>query len=359
MDDLIRVVIAKDLAGAPTEFQLVPYGTIELLGEEDILVDEESAASIVAFFERRGNDMVIDYEHQTEADPPVEAPAAGWIKRIINKGKDGVWAAVEWTERAARYLANKEYRYFSPVYFYRKKDRKLMFIKNMALTNEPKTNNIVPLVAKLDKGVVPKQLQANGMSKTTKKEEKIMLEKLIAFLKLAADASEEKVLAAVEALAAKAIALEAELATAVAKTAAPEILAAVGAAESDDIAAVVAKVEGLKATDTAAQQLSQQVASLRTELAEIKQADLIDTAMKDGKTDAAELDAWGRELAKNHPEQFEKIVLSRQPGSVVPVGSIGAAPKVPAAGLDDLQKSVNKMMGLDDETFQKYNSKAA
>ena len=62
--------------------------------------------------------MVVDYEHQTLSDR--EAPAAGWIKKIDGlaiKAKDGLWAIAEWTEKARQYIQNKEYRYFSPVFW--------------------------------------------------------------------------------------------------------------------------------------------------------------------------------------------------------------------------------------------------
>jgi len=52
--------------------------------------------------------MVIDYEHQTLKD--IQAPAAGWIKQLTWKGEAGLWAVVDWTQQAACYLANKEYR---------------------------------------------------------------------------------------------------------------------------------------------------------------------------------------------------------------------------------------------------------
>ena len=105
-----------------------------------------------------------------------------------------------------------------------------------------------------------------------------------------------------------------------------------------------------------AQKLSLQVAELQKQIGEMRQTDLIELALKDGKTSPAELDDWGRELAKTSPEQFRKIVLSRPAGSVVPVQGIHLGKETPAAGVpDDVQLSVNKQMGLDDETFKKYN----
>jgi len=139
----------KEIEGAPAEFQLLPYGRIEIEGEEDAVLDEESMASVIANFERRGNDMVIDYEHQTLKD--VEAPAAGWIKRLIDKGKQGLWVVVDWTEKGAQYLKNREYRYFSPVFWVSKEGRKLVEIENVALTNFPRVNNLRPIVAKMSR----------------------------------------------------------------------------------------------------------------------------------------------------------------------------------------------------------------
>jgi len=90
--------------------------------------------------------MVVDYEHQTLK--AVQAPAAGWIKRLYNRGSDGLWAAVEWTQRARAYLASREYRYFSPFFLARKADGHIINLINVALTNMPKMNHIRPIVAK-------------------------------------------------------------------------------------------------------------------------------------------------------------------------------------------------------------------
>lgn len=63
----------------------------------------------------------IDYEHQTLKD--MQAPAAGWVKDITLKS-DGIYGAVDWTERAAEYLKNREYKYISPVVTLRNADKK-------------------------------------------------------------------------------------------------------------------------------------------------------------------------------------------------------------------------------------------
>lgn len=139
--------ILKSIDGAPVEFQLFPYGRIEVEGEDDAFLDDASMDLIIADFDRRGNDMVIDYEHQTLEG--VQAPAAGWIKRLINKGKEGLWVAVEWTKHAKEYLQNREYRYFSPVFWVTDQRQKIVKIEHVALTNYPKINNLKPIMAKM------------------------------------------------------------------------------------------------------------------------------------------------------------------------------------------------------------------
>ena len=62
--------------------------------------------------------LVMDYNHQTDyaAQPGVggRAPAAGWIKELSARD-DGIWGLVEWTPAAKAAVANREYRYVSPV----------------------------------------------------------------------------------------------------------------------------------------------------------------------------------------------------------------------------------------------------
>lgn len=140
------LAILKEMTGAPGEFQVLPEGKIEIEGMNPAFLDEAAAGGVIAAFKARGNHMVVDYEHQTLTDGP--APAAGWIKDLIWKGKEGLWAAVEWTKKAKEHLENREYRYFSPVMLVGAKDGRVVKLINIALTNSPKINHLQPIVAK-------------------------------------------------------------------------------------------------------------------------------------------------------------------------------------------------------------------
>ena len=63
-------------------------------------------------------------------------PAAGWIKELQAR-EDGIWARVAWTPRAAELLANREYRYLSPVFRYRAKDGVVTELTGAGLTHNP------------------------------------------------------------------------------------------------------------------------------------------------------------------------------------------------------------------------------
>lgn len=368
MNSSVIKVILKAIEGAPATFQLLPWGEIDIEDEGKGVVDEEAIAAMIADFERRGNDLVIDYEHQTMKD--VQAPAAGWIRKLVDKGKDGLWAVVEWTAKAREYLEAREYRYYSPVMWIRKSDRRILKLENVALTNFPKINQLAPIIAKMEAG------QEGNLNH--EEEGKTMLKKLRKLLGLADDAGEDKVVEAAEKLAAKAN-----------RVAAKEVLDAIGVKEDvskdDAVKAVsglksgkaevvackevldaleidasaskedaVQAVAGLKTTGTAAEDLSKQVAKLTSQLAEMKRDDLVALALKEGKTSPDELDKWGRDLAKNDPKRFELIVLSRAPGSVIPVGTLPEDDGGHRGKVDEAVLAVAKAFGLTEEDLKKY-----
>ena len=109
-------------------------------------------ASIVKNYRKRGTgDLVIDYDHSTEfaagAGEPV--PAAGWLKQIEDApDANGVlWGLAQFTERAAKMLAAREYKYFSPVLVWGARDKNTGEPQGTTLTSIALTNS--PLMEKL------------------------------------------------------------------------------------------------------------------------------------------------------------------------------------------------------------------
>ena len=121
--------------------KLLPLGLVHST-KGDFLVDNESFQAIRCKFTERKLQIPIDYEHQTLKN--MQAPAAGWIKDIVLKS-DGIYGAVDWTERAAEYLKNKEYRYLSPVVLTQGKERRVVALHSAALTNTPAIDAMTPV----------------------------------------------------------------------------------------------------------------------------------------------------------------------------------------------------------------------
>ena len=113
--DINYIILSNSLPFEESSYSAqTPYKMVKLLPlglvhstKGDFLVDNESFQAIRCKFTERQLQIPIDYEHQTLKD--MQAPAAGWIKDIILRS-DGIYGAVDWTERAAEYLKNKEYR---------------------------------------------------------------------------------------------------------------------------------------------------------------------------------------------------------------------------------------------------------
>ncbi len=135
-----------ELRVPPTEFRVFSVGVNET-EKGDFLFDEEAAKLVMAAWAERKIDLSIDYEHQSLATPPMEAPNAAtkWVPEIRN---GELWATqVRWTDRALGYLISGEYRYFSPAFEYDDKTGRVTQLINIALTNNPAMRGITPLVA--------------------------------------------------------------------------------------------------------------------------------------------------------------------------------------------------------------------
>lgn len=132
----------SNLTKAPDYIRVLPLGNVSS-EKGNFVVDGESYRLMKEHMQRRAIDIVIDYEHQTLGN--VQAPAGGWIKELILK-KDGIYARVEWTNKAKNYLRCKEYRYLSPVVIIQKNSHRVSQLHSVALTNTPAINGMTPIV---------------------------------------------------------------------------------------------------------------------------------------------------------------------------------------------------------------------
>ena len=324
---IIANIEAKD-GKAPEWVLLFKEGWNEIERQGKFLVDRQAYEVLAKYVYQRGNDIVFDYEHQTLKD--IKAPAAGWLKELRYDDGVGIMARMEWTDEAAQYITKKEYRYFSPVFFIRKTDKRVISMHSVALTNAPLINHLTPLLAKLG---------------ATLEEENDMefLKKIIAKLGLADDASEDAVIEAVAKLKDK----PPETKEVIAK----DVLDALDLKEESDTSVVVASIHALKQTEKG--MVSQvEFEALQKKLVAKDADEIVAKAIAEGKITPDQKE-WAGEYAVRDLEGF-KTFVAKAP-VVIPLKKLpGKEPEADQANIDEATKTVAKMMDVSVEDIKKY-----
>ena len=310
---------------------LFKAGTGEIKNEGHFLVDKQAFDLMQEYVGAQGNEIVFDYEHQTVKG--TQAPAAGWIKELAWEDGVGIKARVEWTDKALEYIANGEYRYFSPVFFTRKIDRRVCGLHSVALTNTPKTKNLTPILAKLE------------LEETLNKEEVMDKKKLIADLGLKDDATDKDIAAAVAKLGVKFP--ESKTKTVISK----DILDVLELEESDDETAVVASINVLKQTTKNSVSV-EDFNKLQAKIAKKEAGDVVDAAMKAGKITPDQKE-WATDYAQKNLKGFE-LFISKAP-VVIPLSNLpGKEIEVDLVILDKATKTIANMMDVTADDIKKY-----
>jgi len=295
---------------APEWVQLIPAGSFSGRdGRGPYLLD---GASVLAAFERGGIDLPIDYEHQTleAAAKAGPVPAAGWIKALeVREGS--LWGRAAWTPKAADLIAQREYRFLSPVFRHDKAGR-IVALEGAGLTHYPN----LELTPVAHRTAAPSQTE--GVSSMSD------LHAVAAALGAPADAD-------AAALAAHAAHLKAEL----------EAARSAGRAAPDPREWVPMSQHKAVAEELAA--LQKQVAKEKAEAA-------VRAAMSAGKL-APAMQAWATAYAEKDPEGFAEWVKAA-PAILPPEGG-KAAHRVAsnADTLTDEDRYVCAALGLSEADF--------
>jgi len=174
--------------------QYLPLGTYEHPTHGTIEITHDRVKKFVSNFDEkvREQDLDIDYDHKL-----LDTKAAGWIKAAEDRGEEGLWVQVDFTDSAYDALKKKEYRYFSAEFADEWTHPKngttfedVMF--GGAITNRPFIKDILPINL------------SEFIRETTKESVESMDAKLKASLvkiyKLNEDATDEEVVAAAQAV---------------------------------------------------------------------------------------------------------------------------------------------------------------
>lgn len=319
----------------PDEVQLLPYGKIKGRdGRKFAMFDIAAVISNTLKWYNPASgsdklDLVIDYEHQTLfADKNgAPAPAAAWIKQLINKGSDGLWGKVEWTDRAKKQIAEREYRYLSPVFRHDEKGN-VLALTCAGLTNYPNL-----------------ELQAFNKSNLNNQEDKQvdLLAKLIQLLGLPESASEQDVIDAVTQL--KSAGGQASL----------NKIAGLLATAADEQSIITAinkqKLESIDAAQYAA--LNQQITALKEQVAANKAESAVSQAIADGKLIPALKDnalaihkSLGEAAFNDFVAKMPQLALNK---SDAPTGT----PPASEGSLTGVELAVCKALGISQEDYKK------
>lgn len=328
MQKYTLILNQEDLTSVPDVIKIVPKGKVSS-EKGDFLVNEESFEQMKQQFQRRGLDLVIDYEHQTLKD--VQAPAAGWIKEIT-QGEDAILAKVEWTSKGAEYLKNKEYKYLSPVIRVRKKDSLAIGLHSVALTNTPAIDHMFPLVLK----------------NTEEEEEMEFLKEIAAKLGIAVseEMSDEEIAKAIF----SAIPAQDGAEEVIANKNILTLLGLSGSAKEEDVTAAIMalkqpKEEGWK----------EKYDQLKERLDKKEADELVLKALTSGKITADQKD-WAQDYALSNKESFEKF-LEKAP-QIVPMGRMElSSQEKKSFEMDDTALMMCKALGVSSEDFKKYAAK--
>lgn len=342
----IMVLTSGDLGECPDKIKILPVGRINS-EKGDFIVDEESYNAMKAEMQRRGIDIVIDYEHQTLQD--VQAPASGWVKELIYT-PEAIIAKVEWTPKAQEYLKNREYRYLSPVVLTRKKDNKAVALHSLALTNTPAINGMFAIVN-----------SANIETENDTGGKGMDLQKLKELLGLPADAAEEVVMnALMEKLGSAEKKEESEEKQEELKPDKEEagetevvansvILGLLGLQENAKTEDVAGKIMALKA---GADSQQQEIADALNRLKNREANEVVMSALKAGKITAAQKD-WAKDYVLKDRKGFDAFI--EKAPVVVPIGKLDLkdAPKRNV----EVDSLVLKATGMTKEDIEKYADK--
>ncbi|MGL5814914.1 MAG: phage protease [Aeromonas sp.] len=348
--------------GADGWHQLLPMGPFKARDGRPFDVpgghwqlDKAIATTLLNRVREQGQDILIDYDHQTlKTDQNGQpAPAAGWYNadEIEWREGQGLFIKPRWTDRAAALVAAGEYRFLSAVFPYDAQGRPLE-LRMTAITNDPGVVGMQALAALSAHPVQPGQpaTPAHVAHKETPMNE--LLKKLLAKLgiELTGDPTDEQLQKALT---------ELDSLQASAKKA-PELEAALSA-EKASLAALKAQPGGQVdlaqyvpvATYNA---LVTQVAALTAQVDTTDAATLIKEARTQGKVVAAE-EEYLTAYASQKGVAALKALLDPRPAIAALAASQTAAVTLPEKKGDAVLSAEDKyaadQLGISHEAFAK------
>lgn len=268
---------------------------------EGWLLDEAGAAALIARAKSRSDRKLIDYEHQSmRASEVAPAPAAGWFADLewrnpTESDPGGLYVTPEWTPRAAAMIADREYRYLSPLFSYDPATGRVLDLVSVGLVNQAGLDGLADLAA-----------LAASKHFSPQEDQPMIPKPLLAALAVADTATEAEALTALAALKTERDALKTEIAAL--KTAAPD-------------PAKFVPVEAVA-------KLQEQLAALSADMLAKEVDSLVEAALADGRL-PADLKDWAASLGKTNLAALKDFCAKAKP--VAALAGMQTGNRAPAA----------------------------
>lgn len=126
-------------AEVPTDIMLIPAGPL-IRGRDGRRWSMDDPQAVILATQARGVDIPIDWNHAIEHQAPRggQSPAAGWIGLSTLRVRDGaIWGTAAWNAAGSDSVAAREYRYLSPVFYYRGETLEVHSLVSISLVNSP------------------------------------------------------------------------------------------------------------------------------------------------------------------------------------------------------------------------------
>lgn len=315
------------------------------------VIDAKIAANVIAFNSARTTPLVIDYEHQTlnKEKNGQPAPAAGWFggADMFWRDGEGLFAKADLTQRAKDYIDADEYRFLSPVFYYKKGTGEILGLHSAALTNTPNIDGMAELAIAAASAELEQLTNEQEMTMDIED----LLEQLRWLLNLPTLATKDEVVA------------ELQKAVAAIKQSNPTETAAANfslvgllSAKDASLAALSAATPDLSkfAPVEAMQQLQTEVAALRAEKVEREVDGVVVAALSAGKLLPPQ-EKWARDLGKVNMAALAAYLESAQPIDALTATQTGGKPPAsqPQGELSESQLAMCTATGVSPEDFKK------
>ena len=281
----------------------------------------QDAEAVIVHWQRTATPLVVDYEHQTQlaAQNGRPAPAAGWITSLEWEEGRGLFAGVDWTDKARAHIRAGEYRYISPVFAFDRQSGAVLRLICAALTNHPALDGM------------------DAASATFTPYEEPPMKQILAALGLPETADEAAALAALTTLRQERDSAKAQA------EAAPDPQKFVAMAT-------------FSAVQKEAAQLRDELTKLKNEAQAAALKDDIEAALKDGRLTAA-TKGWAESLAKTAPDALKAFLATQPPVQALTGTQTGgrtpAGDKPGTAALTDEEQYVCDQLGMTAEEYRK------